>query len=110
MESNQRAYAILLCHAIIDFITDLGIPDWVKKAIVSSLEHGVLYKIFERALEDAYNRGTLSVHQSITPIVEIPDAQKKLSIPTEPRVNRTQPRGRERISTFPMYRPPKINE
>jgi len=102
MTTNQKPYAILLCHILIEFVIDLGVPEWVKSAIASSLESGSLAKIVERALEDAYKRGELSVHQSITPIVEIPIDQRNGSMPPGPRVNRPAPR--QRTSTAPWYR------
>ena len=70
MDDRERPFAALLIGAVVEWIEGLGVPEWVRAAVVHSLEGGTLGRVVLAALSEARERGRRDGEHP-TPVVHV---------------------------------------
>jgi len=88
-DDRERPFAALLIGAIVEWVEGLGVPEWVRAAVVHSLDAGTLRRLVHQALSEARERGRREGEHP-TPVVE-PEPSGRPTLPTEPPVSYDDP-------------------
>jgi hypothetical protein len=117
MDDRERPHAAFLVGALVEWVEGLGVPPWVREAVVSSLEGGTLARIVWQALSEARGRGQHDTSHP-TPVVEVGEPARsardhfrdaaELMRPTLPTVppGTEPPTARRRSLTARRFPPP----